>query len=144
MTKDEILAKCGRHDPQVLADPDEKPDCRRWLGPRTNCRAPILRINGKPFLASRLMMQAVIGRPLRADEAVRHLCGLPYCLNPDHLKIIPASQRRQRRNIPKPTDSRPPAPSLRVRAALADAPRLTGEALFRRAARAERCAAHAP
>lgn len=132
MTKNEILANCGRHDPQVLAHPNETPTCRRWLGPRTIAGAAILHRDRKTLCVSRLMMRAVLGRELQPDEVVRHVCGYATCVNPDHLTIADASKCRVRLTASPP--SRNPVPSLRVAAVLKTRPALTGRALFDAAA----------
>lgn len=46
----------------------------------------------KQLSAYRVVMAAVLGRPIEADEDVHHECETPRCVEPQHLGVLPASE----------------------------------------------------
>lgn len=45
----------------------------------------------------RVMMEVFVGRELREDEEVDHLCYNVLCINPDHLEVVTKQENLARR-----------------------------------------------
>ncbi len=67
--------------------------CWNWTGVKTTRERPYgrLGINGRKFLAHKLMLQ-LVRKTVPYDKIVMHTCDNPSCVNPSHLVISTQSE----------------------------------------------------
>lgn len=90
MTLDDIKARC-----------DEIGECWEWRT-KAKCRArlthPQMRTErgGPPKLVRRVAVEFKTGKPLPANRYPVPRCGNPFCVNPDHQKVLTQAEKDKR------------------------------------------------
>lgn len=62
-------------------------ECWPWHGTTRNGGYGFLKVCGRGTVASRLMLEVTLMRPLAEDEVCMHSCDNPRCCNPEHLRL---------------------------------------------------------
>jgi hypothetical protein len=75
--------------------------CWEWTGRRDANGYGCLRLKGRYIRAHRAMMEWILGRSLRREEVVDHLCRNPACARPSHLEVVTAASNTQRGSVAK-------------------------------------------
>jgi hypothetical protein len=73
---------------EALSHPEPTTGCWLWVGQVHASRTfeyGRIQVAGKRWRAHRYSLSCRIGRRVRCDRVVRHLCDTPLCVNPHHL-----------------------------------------------------------
>lgn len=80
---------------------DKSGDCWLWTGSLTGRdRRGHLRVNGKTVLAHRFAYELVVG-PIPEGMQIDHMCHVPRCCRPEHLRVVTNAQNQQNHSGPK-------------------------------------------
>ena len=82
---------------EALSIPEPTTGCWLWIG-QTHASRTIeygrIQVLGRRMRAHRVALGCRLGRKVRCDRVVRHLCDTPLCVNPEHL-----AEGTQRQNV---------------------------------------------
>ena len=88
-----------RGDPEPYFQRPDSDECWEWDGSRTNLGYGRIDIDGRTFLAHRLVYERRVG-PIPAGLQLDHLCRNPGCVNPAHLEPVTSRENRLRGATP--------------------------------------------
>lgn len=78
--------------------------CLIWIGGHNGRGYGVFQRNGLRYYAHRAVAASYLRMPESA-EVVNHTCGVPQCVDPDHLEIITQAQNTQYRTKPNSNNS---------------------------------------
>jgi hypothetical protein len=69
--------------------------CEIWQGAKDKDGYGLVKIRGKQMKAHRVAKEIEVGRKLKKEECVMHLCDNPSCFRKEHLKVGTVAQNNR-------------------------------------------------